>query len=123
MTSDSLPLYARDECVPLSRAELSKLNDEELMACVKGGQSDAMELSPDPLGKVREQALTSDNKGRYGETSILADGRLSDHTHLDQIVPPYVAAQAPSATVLLCSSSCKSRLSPLGQLAMEAHSV
>lgn len=44
MTSDSLPLYAGDECVPLSRAELSKLNDEELMECVKTGQSDGMSL-------------------------------------------------------------------------------
>ncbi len=44
MTSNSLPLYARDECVPRSRSELSKLNDEQLMECVKTGQSDGMSL-------------------------------------------------------------------------------
>ena len=34
---------AANQCVPLSSAELSK-QDEELMACVKASQSDAMGL-------------------------------------------------------------------------------
>ena len=33
-----------DQCVPLSRPELSKQDDEELMACAKTSQSDAMGL-------------------------------------------------------------------------------
>lgn len=44
MTSGGFPLSARDECVPRSRAELSKLNDEALMECLKRGQSDGMSL-------------------------------------------------------------------------------
>ncbi len=43
VTSESFSLsMVADQCVPLSRPELSKQNDEELMACVS--QSDAMGL-------------------------------------------------------------------------------
>jgi RNA polymerase sigma-70 factor (ECF subfamily) len=43
VTSDGLPLsLTGDACISLSRAELSKLNDEQLMECVRRGQGEAI---------------------------------------------------------------------------------
>jgi hypothetical protein len=45
VTSESFPLsMVADQCVPLSRPELSKQNDEELMVCIKARQRDAKGL-------------------------------------------------------------------------------
>jgi hypothetical protein len=48
-----------------------------------------MGLSPDPSGKVREQALISGYKGRYAKTSILTCGRFSDHMNLKKTTPVF----------------------------------